>query len=354
MPVDRAMADAMLGSFRDLLADARTKGLSGPDVDEMAAALADMEALAGQVGDVNTFSTRLANGGYYPRFTDAYTRVMLAAAGGGAAAGDSPAAAPIPADADLLAQALQAYDGSLSELRGMAGQEAAIGALERVLAIGRSGVTYPRFLLQVDEEGLYDVLAGSVTPSREQLVAELDQMRSLVDPAREAQAAALLAARDELAAASRSGAVDPFAFELRRFEIAWEHAPAVALRDAIVQRLPRLLDLVVDWLDAHASWAAQDDRFAAASAAETQRRIEMARECNPGFYEVRAGQFAEYFGAAPWWERPELAQERGAQRIMWSDARVALAIEALPRCVPEAPAPPELVARAETFGPNSF
>ncbi len=159
MPVDRAMVDAMLGSFRDLLSDAREQGLSGQDVDGIAAALADMEALAGQVGDVNEFSARLSNGDYHTRFTDAYTRVMLAA--GGTVAGDSAAtAAAIPEDADLLAQAL----------------------------------------------------AGSVTP------------------AREAQAAALLAARDELAAASRTGAVDPFAYELRRFEVTWEHAPAAALQ----------------------------------------------------------------------------------------------------------------------------
>ena len=354
MAVDPAMVDAMLGTFRDLLAETRGKGLSGPDVDDMASALADMEALGSELSDLIEFSTRLANGGYYPRFTDAYTRVMLAAAGGMASASAGGAPAPIPEDADLLAQALQAYEGSLSQLRGVAGQEAAIAAVERILAIGRSGVTYPVFLRRVDEEGLYDVLAGTVTPTREQLAGELGQVRSLVDPARETHAAALLAARDALAAASATGSVDPFTFELQRFEIAWQHAPAIAQRDAIVQRLPRLLDLVVDWLDAHTSWAPRDDRFAGASAADTQKRIEMARECNPGFYEVRAAQFAEYFGPGPWWERPELAQERSAQRILWSDARMALALEAVPRCMPEAGAPPELVARAEAFGPNRF
>jgi hypothetical protein len=354
MAIDPAMVDAMLGTFRDLLAEARGKGLSGPDVDEMATALADMEALGSQLSDLNEFSTRLANGGYYPRFTDAYTRVMLAAAGGMASASAGGMPAPIPEDADLLAQSLQAYEGSLAQLRAIAGQEPAIAALERILAIGRSSVTYPVFLRQVDEEGLYDVLAGTVTPTREQLVAELDQLRSLVDPAREAHAAALLAARDALAAASATGSIDPFTYELARFELAWEHAPAVAQRDAIVQRLPRLLDLVIDWLDAHTSWAARDDRYAGASAADTQRRIEMARECNPGFYEVRAAHFAEYFGPAPWWERPELGQERSARRILWSDDRMALALEAIPRCVPETAAPPDLVARAEAFGPNRF
>jgi predicted NBD/HSP70 family sugar kinase len=351
MAIDEAMSTAMLGTFRDLLADVRGKGLDGADVEEMAAALSEMESLAARLSDVGEFSTTLANGGYYTRFTDAYTRVMIAA-GGGAASADGNAT-PIPADADLLAQALGAYDTSLTQLRGVPDQLVAVAALERILEIGRSGVTYPRFLRQVEDEALNDVLAGSVTPTREQLVADLELITSLVDPPREALASALIGARDELAAAT--GFADPFAFELRRFELSWQHAPAIATRDALVPRLTRLVDLVVDWLDSQTSWAAHDQRFQGASAALTRENIERAHECNPGFYEIRSAQFAAYFGAAPWWERPELAEERRGQRILWTDARLALAVEAVTHCTPDTlDAPAELVARAEAFGPNAF
>ena len=260
----------------------------------------------------------------------------------------------IPDDETLLAQSLQAYEGSLQQLRSMTGQEEAIGVLEQLLAIGRSGVSYPVFLRQVDEAGLNEALGGTITPSRDVLAAVVEHSRSTGDVAREAEAMALLERRDSLAAASPTGSVDPFTFELERFRLASQHAPAIALRDAIVQRLPRLLDLVIDWLDAHTSWAAHDDRFAGSSAAETKRRIEMARECNSGFYAVRAAQFAEAFGPVPWWERPELAQERAAGRVLWTDARVQLALDAIPACVPLANAPADLVARAEAFGPNAF
>jgi hypothetical protein len=127
MPIDPTMSAAMLGTFRDLLTDAQSKGLTGADIDEMAAALAAMDALADQLSDVGEFSAKLANDGYYTRFTDAYTRAMIAAAGGGAAAGDQAAA--IPADADLLAQSLQAYESSLTGLRTMPDQDEAITAL---------------------------------------------------------------------------------------------------------------------------------------------------------------------------------------------------------------------------------
>lgn len=350
MAVETSLLDAMVGPFRDLLTGARANGSAGADVDEMAAALSEMEALGERLSDVGDYSTQLANGGYYQRFTDAYTRVMTAAAGGGS----TGAPATIPDDTVRLEQSLQAYETSLQQLRTMQGQDEAIAVLERLLAIGRSGVTYPVFLRQIDEAGLNEALAGTITPSRETLLSGIEQSRTLGDPAREAEAVALLAARDRLAATSPTGSVDPFTFELERFRVASQHAPTIALRDAIVQRLPRLLDLVIDWLDAHTSWAARDERFAGADAAATRHRIEMARECNSGFYAARAAQFAEAFGPTPWWERPELAQERAAERILWTDARLQLALDAIPSCVPFAEAPAEVVARAEAFGPNAF
>lgn len=267
----------------------------------------------------------------------------------------APTSSFAPDDATLLVQALQAYEHSLAHVRTLAGQDATIATLERVLAIGRSDVTYPVFLRHLEEQGLNDALAGSVTPPREQLVATVEHHRAMGDPARQAEATALVTAYDAVAAESPFGVVDPFAFELRRFRIAWVHAPGIACRDAIVARLPHLLDLVIDWLDAHTTWAASDDRFIGVSSADTLRNIERACECNPGFYAVRAAQFAEVFGPDPWWQHPELAEERAAGRILWSDERVALAIDAIPACVPlMAAAPPELVARAEAFGPNSF
>jgi hypothetical protein len=347
MAIEASMVDAMIGPFRDMLAGARANGSAGADVDEMAAAIAEMEALGQQLSDVGDYSTKLANGGYYQRFTDAYTRVMTAAAAGGATAA-------IPDDATLLEQSLQAYESSLERLRTMPGQDEAVGLLVQLLAIGRSGVTYPVFLRQVDEAGLNEALAGTVTPSRETLLSAIEHARTTGDVAREAEALALLEMRDRLAAASPTASVDPFTYELERFRISSQHAPAVALRDAIVQRLPRLLDLVIDWIDAHTSWASRDDRFAGADAGATRHRIEMARECNPGFYAIRVAQFTEAFGPAPWWKRPELEQERAAGRARWTDARLQLALEAIPGCVPFADAPAELVARAEAFGPNTF
>src|SRR4051812_48298863 len=127
------MSQAMLGTFRDLLADVQSKGIAGADVDEMTAALGAMDSLAASMRDVGDFSMKLANDGYYTRFTDAYTRAMLEAAGAGAGASSDGSPPPIPSDADLLAQSLQAYETSLAQLRQVAGQEHSISVVERIL-----------------------------------------------------------------------------------------------------------------------------------------------------------------------------------------------------------------------------
>jgi hypothetical protein len=346
MAVDAAMVDMMTNPYRDLLDGIRSQGTTGPDVDAMAAALRDMRALAARHSDAGSYSMQLTNDGYFQRFIDAYTRVMT---GGGQSNG-----ATLPDDSTLLANTLRAYADALPRMRETPGEESAVVAVERILELGRSGLSYPRFLLQMEEERLGDVLLGSVTPPRSQLLDALEHARRTVDPAREAEAGDLVAARDALAAGSPTGSVDPFAWELASFRVRWQHAPAIARRDALVARLPRLLDLICEWLDAHTSWAAHDSRFIGATPASTQKRIEMARECNPGFYAVRWQQFVELFGPMPWWMRPELGEERSARRILWTDARMELLIDAVGACRPLATPPTELIARAEVFGPNSF
>jgi hypothetical protein len=308
--------------------------------------LAEMEALAGRAPDVAAYSAQLAGDGYFQRFTDAYTALMT-----------SPAASSddgIDQDAQLLTQSLSAYRAALDRLTSVPDSEAARRAIERVIAIGESGLSYPLFLARLEDEALTEALEGAVTPSRVQLESAVQAARQAVDPAREAEARAILSAYDELARRSTIDTVDPFAFELRRYEIAWQHAPLVARRDAMAHGVATLLNLVVDWIDAHTSWAGQDQRFQGVSSSDTARKIAMARECNPGFYAVRVRLFEDAFGAVPWWQRPELEEERRAGRIGWSTERIALAVEAIPHCVPLAAAPAELVARAESFGPNRF
>lgn len=52
---------------------------------------------------------------------------------------------------------------------------------------------------------------------------------------------------------------------------------------------------------------------------------------------------------------PRAREERSGGRILWTEARVALAVEAAAHCTPETPdAPAELIAQADALGPNSF
>jgi hypothetical protein len=330
----------MVAPFVDLLDKARAEGKTGPDVDTMADAVAQMRALAPSASDAGDYGAILAKSGLYQTFSDAYNRL--------ASASYTSADGELPSDEQLMANTLAAYRSSLDSLRGVPDEARLRGPIEQVVALGQSGVTYPVFLRQMTEQGLDWAMAGSIV-SRDALVSAVDHARSTVDPAREAQHQELLDAYDDLVARSPFGAIDPFEFELVRFGIEWRHAPGIASRDALIGRWRRLLDLVVDWLDAHCSFAPTDDRFQGATRRETQERIEMARECNPGFLAVREALVVETWNLHfdDIFEHESFGAEQRAGRVRYTDARLELARATRSNCVPGGSPPQDLVTRAE-------
>ena len=80
MPVDPNIVNPTLGPFRQMLAEVRGKGLSGPDVDAMAQVLGRMEALAQEMSDVTAYMGQLTQENSFQLFSDAYSRVLAGAA----------------------------------------------------------------------------------------------------------------------------------------------------------------------------------------------------------------------------------------------------------------------------------
>ena len=345
MPVDAATVDMMFNPFRGMLAELRGKGIEGEDVDECAAALAAMDAVATVAADITEMSTRLGTSGLYQRFSDAYTRAMIAAA--------SPAqGAPQPTDEELLGTTLAAYQDAATRLQDSGDDEVrkAIPPVQRVLELGRSGVTYPVFLRRMEEEGLTDALAGAVV-MRSGLERDLDFAREMRNPVAVARAAAVLAAYDELAAAAPFKVPDPFELGMQRRRIDWEYEPALITRRMLQWRWSLLVNHLIDWVDAHTSFAPTDARWAQAGAspAVVQRNMRMSRECDPGRFRARERIMVESFGHDfPALDALEFVANDIALGIVgWSDERLDLARETYNACVPGATAPPALVARSE-------
>ncbi|MBO6935445.1 MAG: hypothetical protein JJ863_10740 [Deltaproteobacteria bacterium] len=350
MPVDPMIVNPTLGPFRKMLAEVKGKGLSGPDVDQMAAVLGRMETLAQQMGDVTAYMGQLTQENSFQQFSDAYSRVL---------AGAARAAAKDMSDEELLAQTLGAYEKALQTHRsGQAGDAAAhtIPTLERILALGRSGVSYPVFLRQVEEQGLMRALSGSAGATREALEKDLAFAKESWFPVRVEQAERILAAYDQLVAEAPFGQPDPLSLELARKRIEWELEPLHRRWTAVVDRWSHVLELLVDWLDAHTSFAPGDERWCPpdGNPAKAEHNIRRTKECAPGDVGYRLAILGEYFqlGFDDIFTHETFRTEYTARRVHWSDARLALIRETFPHCVLGGVAPAALVARAEQLHPH--
>ncbi|MDX2091562.1 MAG: hypothetical protein SFX73_27125 [Kofleriaceae bacterium] len=340
MPIPDAIAGAMLGTFRAMAAEIDAKRLSGPAVDELRTSLGRMESLAQQHSDIAAFSGQLAQENLMGAFGDAYGRALSGAA-------RAEAAQP-GGDTKLLARALEAYEQALAVHRGKAASAPLVRVLEEILALGRSGVSYLGFCRELEERGLDRALDGTVPLTRAALVDELGLAQQAWDRWRIVGAERELAWLD--AAVARSGGAPPDALAVTMASLEIRHAlePHARAWSLAVHRWERAIENLVDWLDAHASFAPTDARWAGDSRAATEHNLARTRAVNPGQLAIRIELLARS-GIA--WdhlvEHETFRWEYTARRIGLSDERLRLVFATRPHAVVGGSPPRELVARAE-------
>ena len=348
MPLDRMFVDPMLNPFRNMMKDVEGRGLTGPDVDAMKQALAYMEQLASDTDDLAAYSGKLAQEQVFQKFSDAYSRALSSAA-----ASQAP-----ESDDQMMANTLKAYEGALdSYRRGEAGKEGEmlIPVMERIMELGRSGISYPVFLRRLEEEGLNKALDGVAPAARHGIEQDLKFAQDAWLPIKVDEVNKRLQTFDAVAARSPFGQPDPLELELADKRIEWEFAPLHARREALVVRFAQVLDLLVDWIDSFAKFAPTDERWTMppGTPAQVQQRIRRTQECTPGDLHYRESILKEYFGLEfkDMWTHDTFLWEYAAHRVEWSDQRLQLIFDSYPHCKPGNRPPPELVAMAEELHP---
>jgi len=350
MPIEKTYADAMLGTFRNMLQECKDKNLWGDSFDKMAAAMNRMEALALEMDDLSAFSAKLTTEGLFTDFSTAYGNLL-------AEEGQKKyGATEVYDDAKLLQQTINAYESSLAQLNDHPDKEKLQGPVQTLIDLGRSGVNYPVFLRLMIEKGLDKAMEGSVL-SREALEKDISWATELILPVYEKRNRAILAQYDAMASAAAFGVPDSVVFSMERFRIESEFQPAINRYQAIVDRWGRLLELVHDWIDAHTSFAPYDERYVSLEGMErTKRNIRFCKDCYPGFLKAREDIFNRYFSMN--WDdvfiHESFSNEREAKRCMYSDAYVEFLKEVYPYCKPFSTAPAELVEKAELLHQNKI
>ncbi|MCX6243907.1 MAG: hypothetical protein NTU98_04315 [Bacteroidetes bacterium] len=341
MPIEKIYVDSMLGTFRNFLKECEEKKASGTAFENMKSTLARMEQLAVETGDISEFSVKLTTGHLMVDFGTAYGEVLSELAKKSYSGNDG--------DEKLLQQTLEAYENSIKSLKGIPKSELIIPAIQEVVDLGRSGISYPVFLRICEEKGLNKAMEGSLV-TREGIVLDIRVATMFEWPLELQKANELLVKYDELAGASPFGIPDSTQFGLERIKLDWKYAPDFHRRDAICQRWDNLFGYLHDWLDSYCSFAPHDPRWASmTSMAVTMKNIKRCKECNPGIFRVKEKIFYDYFGLA-WkdiFNHETFLNELKARRIWYSDESLELIKETWEHCRPSADPPTELIRKAE-------
>lgn len=341
MPVDKSMVDPSLNPFRGMMKEIDDKKLTGKDVDEMRSALTTMERLAEEMDDVVSYMTKLTTENLFLKFSNAYGKVLSKAA---------QSSAPTD-DAGMMRNTLQQYENSLTHLKKNPDHAHLVGPVQKIVDIGKSGVSYPVFLRMCEEQQLFEEMKnGSQKP---QLEFDLHVAQVMGDPIREAMYKKMLDTYNAMSARSKIGLADHFEFSLARQKIEWEYAPEIARWKAIVERWDKMHDMVLDWIDAHCSFAPTDARWIDPSGdrSKTLLNIRRTKECNPGRLKVREDIFREYFDLSfdDVWNHPTYLAEQKASRIYASDERIECIKKAYPHCKPGGAPPADVISKTEAI-----
>ena len=341
MPVEPMYADPILGTFRKFIKECEEKKASGPAFDKMKSTMARMEKLATELDDVSEFSVKLTTEQLIPEFSAAYGEVLSELAKK-EYSGDE-------GDEKLLQQTLAAYENSIKRLQGIPKSELLIPAIQEVIDLGRSGISYPVFLRICEEKGLNSAMEGSVV-TREGILLDVTVATMFELPLELQKANELLAKFDALAAASPFGIPEATQSGLEQIKSEWKYAPKINRRDAIIHRWGILFENLHDWLDSYCSFAPHDPRWASmTSMAVTLKNIKRCKECTPGIFRVRERIFYDYFGLA-WndiFSHETFINELKARRIWYSDESLELIKKTYEHCKPFNHPPTEHISQAE-------
>jgi hypothetical protein len=88
MPLDPMISDSILGTFKNMVEDCKSKNISGEDFDEMCICFARMEELAQLTDDMNVFNGTVMQENLYGKFSDHYSRALSAQAKAASSSGE--------------------------------------------------------------------------------------------------------------------------------------------------------------------------------------------------------------------------------------------------------------------------
>lgn len=363
MPVDKMITDAMLGTFRNMLQECRDKNLSGENFDAMAATLNRMEALGQEMDDTAAYSGMLVQEGLFMKFSDHYSKLLS-----GAAQAESTDADVYDekADQQLLNNTLQAYRDAIKritenkeQVKSLMGSHAAdadvlfkdkliIDAIQQLIDLGESGISYPQFLSQLIERGLDKALEGSVLTG-EGLQYTLDAAKATAaNPFLIKKEEEKLLLHKQLTQASPVQVANNLQFNLGCEKIDWMHEPDIRKWNKIKEGWTKSLYWLDEWITAYCSFAPVIEPWSTAK--NPKEAVKESQDCVPGKLRVWEKINQRYFGLSvkELVQHPSFGWDVEHHWMYWSQEYFEfLLTEVEPACIPFQQPSAAVIAKAE-------
>ncbi len=345
MPIDKTQSDAMLNTFRQMVADCKAKGYSGESFDKMCRIMEEMEALAVEMNDLALFSAKLTTEGYFVNFSNEYGRTLSNVAT------ESTSNTGTYDDNALLQQTIQSYEASLKNFENHKDKELLTKALQDVIDLGKSGVNYPTFLRLMIEQGLDKAMEGTVL-NRKYLVEDLVFAQKMIQPVSERKAQKILHKYDEIAAQSKLHIPNTIVFNLERFKIESDSEADMKRYNHIMHLWQTSFFDLHWWIDAYTKFAPTDERYAGQNDTETKKNIERIKNINPGKIKATLDileknyqlQFNDIF------KHENFDAEYRSNRFNYTEEYVKFIKEDIfPQCIPLKHAEKALIDKAESL-----
>ena len=342
MPIDKDMADAILGTFRGMARSLKEANNESDAAKQCQDCMAKMEKLALEMDDLGAFSTKLSVDGLFTDFSTSYGRAL---------ASTQSKVNSDSSDAQLMANTLRAYEDALNVLKENPSNAHIVPVVAKVVEMGKSGLSYPLFLKECEQQGIFLGLdSPHAGPS---IKYDIYCCEVGFRPLDKEMYAKQLEAFEKMADRSAFGYPDPVEWEVSRQKIEWDFAPRQARWKAIEDRWDRMLGMVHDWVDSFCSFAPFDERWVdqGGNQAATLKNIARTQECTPGELQVREEIFNEYFNLT-WtdiFSHETFINQVNARMLWFSDEMIEFIKEIRPVMKPGAKPTGAMIGKAEAI-----
>lgn len=239
----------------------------------MEATLNRMEQLGQEINDMGTFSGQLMQEGLFMKFSDHYGKLLASAARQQQSSTSN--SYDESTDKNLLNQTLQAYRDTITRIKENKEQtkkmlganasdadvllkdKAITDAIEHVIKVGETGISYPAFLSEMIKSGLDKAMEGSAL-SRDAQVYLLDAAKATAsNPYYIKKEEDKLNFFDALVKASPAGVPNNLQYTLGCDKSEWKYQPGINKWNKIKEGWDKAIFWLDEWITSYCSFAPQ-------------------------------------------------------------------------------------------------